>query len=630
MSQQETLQINVNAKTKQAVADLQILNNQLRQTEAALKKATSAGEVTYLNRNISILKSKIAELNGVTEKSTSNLTAWTRVIQDSPYGFNAISNNLEQLVPAAGAAGLAFSGLIAAISFSSMGLQNWVRSSKSAQSQATDMATAIGSLNDVWKEGNKTAGEELIKLKYLSAAATNVNLSMQERLKAAKELKEEYPTILGNLSAEAITAGAAAAKYVELTQAVMANARAKAAISKITDLETAKLDALNNKQKIAAVTGKELANVAALGNKTFTENGQTFTQQQLLARITERRNKGLKEQDDIIASLTAQQNLLENSVGKSNLEKSVTDLKGTAEKADQVKKIIEDLRKELEGLQNQLNVGFINDREFNVERMQAVLKAMEALSKEGAKGVQEFDKLKKLLDEIAPSLNKGNLGRQDLISTRVNSSINGAPQQFGGNNNAVQDAFNKQEQIQKSTEAIKLYDQYAQEAVSITNLAAQAFTDLGQALLQGQSVGDALGNVFKKLAADIAAAAVKALLFKAILGIITGGSSTALEAITGKGGEGFGALFGKFLGIKLASGGITNGPTPALIGEAGPEAVIPLDRLGAFIDRAAKIGANSMGNGNGSPIVIGGILRGNDIWLTQQRTQFQRGLTTGF
>ena len=33
---------------------------------------------------------------------------------------------------------------------------------------------------------------------------------------------------------------------------------------------------------------------------------------------------------------------------------------------------------------------------------------------------------------------------------------------------------------------------------------------------------------------------------------------------------------------RLAEGGIVTGPTPALIGEAGPEAVIPLDRAGGF------------------------------------------------
>lgn len=61
-----------------------------------------------------------------------------------------------------------------------------------------------------------------------------------------------------------------------------------------------------------------------------------------------------------------------------------------------------------------------------------------------------------------------------------------------------------------------------------------------------------------------------------------GGSYTqaSLEAAI-KAGSGTAYDYYKSLGlIPFATGGIVTGPTPALIGEAGPEAVIPLDRLG--------------------------------------------------
>ena len=45
---------------------------------------------------------------------------------------------------------------------------------------------------------------------------------------------------------------------------------------------------------------------------------------------------------------------------------------------------------------------------------------------------------------------------------------------------------------------------------------------------------------------------------------------------------------------ELANGGIVTGPTLALIGEAGPEAVVPLDRMG------------SMGGGNNITINVNG------------------------
>ena len=43
---------------------------------------------------------------------------------------------------------------------------------------------------------------------------------------------------------------------------------------------------------------------------------------------------------------------------------------------------------------------------------------------------------------------------------------------------------------------------------------------------------------------------------------------------------------------KLANGGIVNSPTTALIGEAGPEAVIPLNRMGSMGGSTVNIVVN--------------------------------------
>jgi len=55
-------------------------------------------------------------------------------------------------------------------------------------------------------------------------------------------------------------------------------------------------------------------------------------------------------------------------------------------------------------------------------------------------------------------------------------------------------------------------------------------------------------------------------------------------ARAGGGGAGFAILGGLALskGFKFAEGGIVTKPTVGLVGEAGPEAVIPLDRIGGF------------------------------------------------
>jgi hypothetical protein len=60
---------------------------------------------------------------------------------------------------------------------------------------------------------------------------------------------------------------------------------------------------------------------------------------------------------------------------------------------------------------------------------------------------------------------------------------------------------------------------------------------------------------------------------------------------------------GKFaIGEKaMATGGIVNGPTRALVGEAGPEAVVPLDKFYEKLDElitAVKLGGNVYLDGN--------------------------------
>ena len=65
--------------------------------------------------------------------------------------------------------------------------------------------------------------------------------------------------------------------------------------------------------------------------------------------------------------------------------------------------------------------------------------------------------------------------------------------------------------------------------------------------------------------------------------------------------------------IPLAEGGLVTGPTTALIGEAGAEAVIPLDRLKQFM--------------SGDKIEVVGKLIGNDIYLSNRKTEFNRTRT---
>jgi hypothetical protein len=130
-----------------------------------------------------------------------------------------------------------------------------------------------------------------------------------------------------------------------------------------------------------------------------------------------------------------------------------------------------------------------------------------------------------------------------------------------------------------------------------------------EAMEQGRNPLEAIGQMFRNIAMSIAAAIIQATIFEAILTAFP-----ELKAIFAASGA-LQSAFG-YSGPR-AAGGITNGPSMALIGEAGPEAVIPLSKLSGMLNTTFNAGAMS-GGGMGSNGQF--ILRGNDLVLALQRS----------
>jgi hypothetical protein len=148
-------------------------------------------------------------------------------------------------------------------------------------------------------------------------------------------------------------------------------------------------------------------------------------------------------------------------------------------------------------------------------------------------------------------------------------------------------------------------------AGQITDLFNQSFT----AISQGESPIKAITNSLKGLIVRLGAAAAAAALLSALLPF-----GTAIGGVAAGGGQGFGALFGSLLG--LASGGIASRPTPALIGDGGPEAVIPLSQLANIIGGVAM----QMGGGGGGNLSI---VRGQDIYYSNNNASRSFGRLFG-
>jgi hypothetical protein len=96
-------------------------------------------------------------------------------------------------------------------------------------------------------------------------------------------------------------------------------------------------------------------------------------------------------------------------------------------------------------------------------------------------------------------------------------------------------------------------------------------------------------------------------------GIAGAGTGASLGMMFGPYGMAVGALLGGALGAGatlMADGGIVNKPVNAIVGEAGPEAVIPLDQL---MDKFDELINATKQSGDNREIVVKTMLNGREL-----------------
>jgi hypothetical protein len=558
---EESLRITITADNKDAVKKIQ-------DTILALDGVEKAGK----------------SAGGATQKLGKDFTGISRVIQDLPYGFNAISNNLTQLVPAAGAAGLAFSALVAGLSFAQIGLSNWTRGAKEsdeAMKKSTEVLTDF--LTNV--QSSKSAFDQ---------ARAGV-ISKEEALK-------KYNDTLGSSIGYARTENEAMELMVKNTDAFV--------------------KALNLRTQAQIIYGKA-ANVAA---KIAT--GEVFDQSifdQMLMGVEGFFKGGIGSFGQIVANenakaLTQAKKDIEmfNKLGDSLMAQSIeTEEKITSQRQtsyEEQKKLEEKKRQEQE-----------KSRQERLAKEKKLLQELEAAEK------AFFDRVNQLEKQKQDRYIKRSKGEFDLIKPKSVDPTTG--QEFDIQKNS--EAFTKRianikllttangalnQVYEKMSENEELRLQREELANKLTDVAMNSLTGLVNAMANGQSVGQALGDMFKNLAIQIALAAAKAAIFQGILALLPGGAAAGAAGATKKGG-GFLKMFSSLLGF--SEGGTVSGPKsgyPVML--HGTEHIVRPDQMRSIIASASQ-----MGGGN-SRVIVEGRISGQDIWLSQQRTNTFRALTT--
>lgn len=230
----EDLEIKIGADTSQLQAELQAAQNEMKRLEAQIKKTSDVKEIQKLQTSLRYVKETMvsleaegAKLNNVLDKglkkgaggATQTLTDLSRIAQDAPYGFIAISNNINPLVESfgrlraetgstggalkslvsglagGGGLGLAFGVVTAAISFAQVGFDMWTRSTKKAKEAADETKKAIDGIY----QAQAKEGTDVISLIAVLKSETETR---QRKLDAIKELNKISPEVFNNLKLE--------------------------------------------------------------------------------------------------------------------------------------------------------------------------------------------------------------------------------------------------------------------------------------------------------------------------------------------------------------------------------------------------------------------------------------------
>lgn len=165
--------------------------------------------------------------------------------------------------------------ILTAFSIWGKDITNWIGSLFKGKTTVDQLKRSTTDLKDAMLEAGKSAVNESVRLNILYKAATDSTRSQNERLKAVKELKKEYPEYLKNLSDEAIMTGNASKEYKELAKHILSVAMARAYEERI--------------QKNA----KEVIDLEEKKNQVLEEGRKTYQKQQKEIEELKRSSKGI-------------------------------------------------------------------------------------------------------------------------------------------------------------------------------------------------------------------------------------------------------------------------------------------------------------------------------------------------
>jgi len=652
------LEINIGAKTEDLAAELQKAENLLRKLQSALKKATDVDYIQKLTAKIGTVSTAIGELNTKlntvgrpTADATNALSNLSRVAQDAPFGFIAISNNINPLLES---------------------FQRLQKDTGSTKAALLSMASGLTGPAGIGVAIGAISALSVIFSKQLSEAFKGPKDAVKEFREELAKVKSDVYKLVGGIEATRTTA----LGYVKIITGGDEKEQ-KRALERLKELfkDNAAIQNLKLGQDKAYYTN--LINIAAIQKEAIDKQKNN---EDALALLYSQEEKLENERDDLLkktksrkvtqsaggyggtititetaeegkAKINAYYNGLLAPIKKSIAEAEALnndfvttitkfetpDKKGGSKenKKDPFAELTKDFQKSLNAQDTLRSKSIIDQQSYLDNTYKIYQDYINKLAELDTK--QAKDKIESLLPKFDKMTFDKNVKDIKEGIDNVLASYDG-PVMEEPKDTAIEDAKKEREDYLKwltgwtkfkeklaqknidkeNKDLDELTKGYEKFAMSIASDITGALSGMYEAMQQGVSAGDALAQSFGRLALQIAETLVQAAIFAGIFSLLSGGAGTT-------GGLSFFGAFTKILG--LASGGVATGPTLAMIGEGSEsEAVLPLSKLGNMMQtsfNAGSMNTNSMAQ-NGQFV-----LRGNDLVLALQRSNSSLNLRRG-
>lgn len=643
----EELKIQIGADTSQFNAELQKAENELKQFQNALKKTTDVKALEQLNaqilqtqRTVSTLRGSMQTVANSSNQASNSVLNLSRVVQDAPFGFIGIANNINPLIEGfgrlkkeTGSTGSAFSALVGAVSGpAGLGL---------GVAAVTSLLVVFGDKLKFGKENTEQLAASVGDLKSRVDATTLSIKSFNDEIDFTRKLAtieygnnwDEYTRKINNANGASIDIST---KLVKLRKEIPGLEDELTAANRALDtFAESQTGAVEQFYKSATGLNEFQEQLRAIGDVTklteseltnFTESQRYQIKRLIIAQNAYNVAKGQESQ------LVKDLELAQANARKT--ERDVNEARAKAEKErlknlETVSKVLAKLSDDLRD-QKAIAIGF--NTSTTLAQANLVKSALEKLISDFNLDPANAVKLKVALTSATGKA----LGKEEIKALYNNLIAQASSEEFTRNLKPIQTKIDFEVQpklVIKGLEWVKKLEEELLGAVNKFAIKANealyqatvaTFADFASGLgeiigaaITGASLKDAFESLFASLGENIKSLGKQIIQIASLTLIIKKNlfKKPEIALIAGIALVALGSVISNVFKRSAFAVGTRNAPGGlALVGERGPELVnIP---RGSQVIPAAQT-ANMLG-GVGQSIEVFGVLRGQDIFFANK------------